>query len=210
MPANRKLMPRHRTCNGFSLIELSIVLFILAILGAGALSTLRLQNERSRMIEARNQLGEARDALLSVAMVNGNLPCPDLDGDGDPEPCAGERTLAGTLPWRYLALPATDPWGQPLAYAVHANVASGRTISLGTGGGIELQALAADGSQESLANETSVVMALWSHGPNGSTETGNSRFPDRIVAQAPGSDDIVVWLSRFVLIGRMLEAGRPL
>lgn len=200
---------KHKTEAGFSLIELAIVLVIIATLSIGALSAIRLQTERSNLLEARSMLSEAREALLNHAAVSGSLPCPDSNDDGDPDPCSGNGVQSGRLPWRLLALPARDPWGQALHYGVHSSFTTGRTIGLTSLGGIDIRSSDADGRSDSLANPESVVLALWSSGANGVQEA-NSAPQFRLIAAGPESDDLVIWLSRFVLIGRMLEAGQPL
>jgi len=203
------LKHKSKANSGFSLIELAIVLVIVATLSVGTLSALRLHTERANLLEARSMLAEAREALLNHAAVSGNLPCPDTNDDGDPDACPANGALVGRVPWRLLALPERDPWGQTLNYSVHSSFASGRTIALTSLGGIDIRSASSNGSSESLANPESVAMALWSSGANGSQEAGREA-PFQLFAEAPESDDLVVWLSRFVLIGRMLEAGRSL
>ncbi|MEN3112460.1 type II secretion system protein [Uliginosibacterium paludis] len=191
---------------GFSLLELGIVLVILTILGTGALSALRLQTERSRLLEAHSMLADAREALLNHAAISGHLPCPDTNGDGEPDSCSGSGPISGRLPWHLLALPERDPWGNALYYSVHSNFLADRTITLKSTGGIEIQA---GSSSNTLANAESVVLALWSSGADGK-QGAASESPFRLHAETPDNDDQVVWLSRFVLLGRMLEAGRTL
>ncbi len=200
--------PLKRT-TGFSLLELSIVLVILTILGVGALSALRLQTERSRTLEARSMLAEARDALLNHAAITGHLPCPDTNDDGEPDACNGPGTVHGRLPWHLLALPEHDPWGNALYYCVHSNFIPDKTVALTSTGGIEILANAGNGSSNTLANSESVVLAIWSSGADG-LQSAASESPFRLRADVQGGDDQLIWLSRFVLLGRMLEAGRVL
>ena len=194
---------------GFSLAELAVVLVIVAVLSAGAISTLRAQTERARFAEARALNDETRDALLNYAAVTGALPCPDISFDGsqgNPAMC-GTGVQHGWVPWKTLGLPKTDPWGQPLHYAVHPTFTKATTIALDTKSTIGVQRQLADGSTELLGNADSVVMALWSSGPDARSKTTGSPS-NTVFAEAPDSDDVVTWLSRFVLVGRMLEAGR--
>lgn len=181
---------------------------MVALLAGGALQALRIHTERSRFLEARAMLVEAREALLNHAAAVGSLPCPDLDDDGDPDSCANGAAHAGRLPWRLLALPARDPWGQPLNYMLSPAFASGRAIALASLGNIRIRQTESGGDEGSLANEGSVALALWSSGPNGRQDA--HRGGNLLVANAPDTDDPLTWLSRFLLIGRMLEAGRPL
>lgn len=151
---------------------------------------------------------EARESLLNHAAAIGSLPCPDIDDDGEPDACAGETAHAGGLPWRLLALPAKDPWGQSLNYMLSPAFGPERTITLASQGNIRIRQAESGGNDTSLANERSVALALWSNGPNGAQEAHSGG--NLLIADSAASDDPVIWLSRFLLIGRLLEAGRPL
>lgn len=61
---------------GFTLLEIMLVLFILAILATGLSMPLAAQVSLRRVEETRRQLDEAREALLGFAAANGRLPCP--------------------------------------------------------------------------------------------------------------------------------------
>ena len=70
-------MNRRPACaRAFTLLELMLVLFILAILAAGLSMPLAAQVSLRRVEESKRQLDEARDALLGFAAANGRLPCP--------------------------------------------------------------------------------------------------------------------------------------
>ncbi|MDQ7988747.1 MAG: type II secretion system protein [Candidatus Dactylopiibacterium sp.] len=201
---------RSGPARGFTLIELAIVLLILGVLGSGAFSALSLQIERSRLLEVHAQLHEAREALLNHAAATGALPCPDRSGDGEPDACNATGVTTGELPWHLLGLPARDPWGQPLRYTAHAAFTGAQPIALASLGGIEILALEAGGATQSLARPDAVVMALWSVGADGLSATAPPLAAHRVVARGPDVDDQAIWLSRFVLIGRMLETGHVL
>jgi type II secretory pathway pseudopilin PulG len=61
---------------GFSLVELAIVLFIVGILMLGLMSTLSTQVEQRNFDDTRRRLEQARELVLSFAIVKGRLPCP--------------------------------------------------------------------------------------------------------------------------------------
>lgn len=61
---------------GFSLVELAIVLLIVGILMLSLMSTLSSQIEQRNFEDTRRRLEQARELLLSFALVNGRLPCP--------------------------------------------------------------------------------------------------------------------------------------
>src|SRR6185503_17800324 len=61
---------------GFTLIELSVVFSIVALLLGGLMYTLSAQTEQRDFEETRRRLDRARELVLSYAIVNGKLPCP--------------------------------------------------------------------------------------------------------------------------------------
>lgn len=114
--------------NGFSLVELAVVLAVLGLLAAGLLAPLEVQMESRDRAAAQRQLEQAREALYGFAMRFGRLPCPDADGDGRADPAfdavrkitASCTRNGGSLPGVELGVPAVDPWGQRLRYRVTA------------------------------------------------------------------------------------------
>lgn len=68
-------MSRVRNC-GFTLVELAVVLAIVGLLLGSLMYTLSAQVERRDFEETRRRLEQAREMLLTYAMVNGRLPCP--------------------------------------------------------------------------------------------------------------------------------------
>lgn len=61
---------------GFTLIELAMVLFIVALLIGGLLMPLSAQYEVRGRQETEKALANIREALIGFAVVNGRLPCP--------------------------------------------------------------------------------------------------------------------------------------
>ena len=66
-------MTRHR---GFTLVELAVVMTIVVLLLGSLLYTLSAQSDQRNVDETRRRLEQARELLLSYAVVNGRLPCP--------------------------------------------------------------------------------------------------------------------------------------
>lgn len=107
-------------------------IFILTIVGVSAFiamsSGTRGELESDRVTAAA--LAEAKAALIGYAAGvpltgperPGDMPCPDLDNDGDADPpCATEARSLGRLPWRTLGLrDLRDGSGERLWYAVSA------------------------------------------------------------------------------------------
>lgn len=67
---------RHRELQGFTLVELAVVLTIVAFLLASLMYTLSAQTDQRNFDETRRRLDAARDLVLSFAIANGRLPCP--------------------------------------------------------------------------------------------------------------------------------------
>jgi prepilin-type N-terminal cleavage/methylation domain-containing protein len=116
----------HQRCAGFTLLEITIVLFILGLLVVGLFGPLQTQIEardRRQTVAALQQIG---DALYGFALTHRRLPCPDTDGDGLSDPtfdpldptsaiCAAGN---GFLPWSELGVEQGDAWGNRYTYAV--------------------------------------------------------------------------------------------
>ena len=84
---------------GFSLLELSIVLGIVGVLGAGSVMVYSEQNTHAKWQESNAKLKVVKSAILKFAEVNKYMPCPSTSATG-----VDSRTVAkGTIP----AIPAT-------------------------------------------------------------------------------------------------------
>ena len=113
---------RLRRQEGFTLVELAIVIAIVGFLLGAFLAPLRAQIDAARIRETERMLGEIRDALIGHAIIRGALPCPDLVADGidgqAPATCAG-AALTGIVPFQALGLArAVDAWGRYFHYRV--------------------------------------------------------------------------------------------
>ena len=115
-----------KSCRGFTLIELAMVLFIVSLLLGGLLVPLATQIEARQRSDAEDQLEKIREALVGFAIINGRLPCHSTESDPasinygmeDPAaPCNPSTATAGwtgdgILPWKTLGLNnSLDPWG---------------------------------------------------------------------------------------------------
>ncbi len=142
----------------------------------------------------------------------------------------------GNLPWATLGAGITDPWGNRFRYAVNSGF-SRRTPATPTFGFTTISTLEVCTTQTCATRLTNVSdgppAILLSHGPNGlgainwqtnaanpaavsADETENTDSDTRFVSREPGQtgsaggafDDIVVWVSRSILLNRMVAAGR--
>lgn len=123
--------------HGFSLIELAIVLFIVALLLGGLLPIVSSQFDQQRTNETRKQLEDIQQALIGYAVTYDRLPCPaSATTNGAENPPGGSTTIVpcvnaydGFVPAATLGIPtgvdnqgnkgfAVDAWGNRIRYAV--------------------------------------------------------------------------------------------
>ncbi|TBR14219.1 type II secretion system protein [Rugosibacter aromaticivorans] len=131
---------------GFTLVELAIVMFIVALLLGGMLLPLSAQQDMRNQGDTQKQLAEAREALLGFAIANGRLPCPASGtSNGMESPAVGgacTNPYDGFLPAASLGLApidaqgyAVDGWGgnpiNRIRYAVTTANASAFTTANG-------------------------------------------------------------------------------
>ncbi|GEM_PF-2221268 len=164
---------------GFSLVELSVVIVIVGLLAASALTGAEIFIERTRRDITRDRLVDIKAALQEYATVNGGmLPCPAARNliFGDPlfgfatdctvaPPASVTDTGAvriGAVPVRTLNLPADyigDSWNGKFTYAMTEAMATSGTAN----GAITIQ----DGSGTTITNPAG--QGAWivvSHGRN--------------------------------------------
>lgn len=117
-------MLARNVADGFTLVELAVVIAIVALLLGALLTPLATQHQLRKNKEAERELREIKEALIGFAVTNGRLPCPDTDASPDGienppppgvPPCTAEE---GLLPWQTLGVAATDPWGRIYRYRV--------------------------------------------------------------------------------------------
>lgn len=174
---------------GFTLIEMAVVIFIMAIILGSILVPLSSQVEQRQVIDAQRQLEDLREALVGYALAQTKpfLPCPDKtsaagggiapnDGIEDVNADGTCASAEGNVPWVTLGVAAIDPWGHRIRYRVspgYAHHLAPFTLA-GTG---DLQVCAAsaalnacDANQAITETTTPLnkpAAVLVSHGPNG-------------------------------------------
>ena len=68
--------PKRGAVDGFSLVELAVVMAIVAFLLGSLMYTLSAQTEQRSYEETRRRLEQARELIFAFAITNGRLPCP--------------------------------------------------------------------------------------------------------------------------------------
>lgn len=189
MQSKKKKIPKKE--DGFTLIEMAIVLFIVALLLGGLLPTISSQVEQRQTNETRKQLDEIKDAMIGYAVSNGHLPCPDTiaavtgqagmipnDGKEDrcPDSAGGCSTAAngkcpvteGNVPWATLGTAPTDSWGNQFRYRVTSAFSDATplaTFSLSSTANLAVYQTCMPSCTNILVSATPVV--ILSHGKNG-------------------------------------------
>jgi len=124
-------MSQNNLQQGFSLVEVSIVILIMGLLLGGLMMPLSVQRENSRLKDGADQLATIQAAIEGYALVNGHLPCPATPGSaGVAAPAGGGcNTQHGFVPATTLDLNGQrntdnlllDPWGSAVRYSVSRN-----------------------------------------------------------------------------------------
>jgi prepilin-type N-terminal cleavage/methylation domain-containing protein len=106
---------------GFTLVELAIVMFVVALLLGGMLLPLAGQQDVRNYGDTQKILTEARDALLGYAIAYDRLPCPATAPNGVEDPVGGSTAVipctnphGGYLPATTLGLSPVDAKGYRL------------------------------------------------------------------------------------------------
>lgn len=167
---------------GFTLIELAIVLFIVALLLGGMLLPLSAQQDIRARQETDKVLAETRDALLGYVIVNGRLPCPDTDADGAENGSSGACTAQeGDFPYQTVGATQADGWGYRLRYRVSS--AFSGTIALTSAGDISVITRGDDPStggsteakkENALATAPAVILSVGKNGYGGTPRGGGT------------------------------------
>lgn len=227
--------PPHRN-NGFSLVELAIVLVIVALLTSGLLLGISAQRNAAENIDAQRQLETIREALTGFALTRGRLPCPAVANLANTDVNAGLENCAqqhGVLPWVTLGLAETDPWGNRFTYFASSKFTA--VLAAGTQASFTLltgdppdnagtaNIKASSGSAGNVASDLPAVVV--SHGSRGAgawqpsgtqfagaagDELENADADLTFIAGQPSNnfDDLLTWVVPSILKSKMVAAGR--
>ncbi len=205
---------------GFSLIELSISLLIITLILSSGVMALSGQKEMEQSRQIKKELENVKEALYGFALTHGRLPCPA--NEMGVENCALRH---GFLPAETLGVPALDLWGNRLRYFVHPAFSAPLleneecSFNLSTGGKDD------DAVRKTLPDifettngvklVTGAAAVIWSYGKSGKRfrhADENSNEADNLVfihrPPTDDFDDIVEWISPFVLKAKLLSAGK--
>ncbi|MBI4998553.1 MAG: type II secretion system protein [Rhodocyclales bacterium] len=210
--------PRLTFARGFTLTELAMVLFIIALLLGSLMLPIAAQIDTRDNVDAVKTMGEIREALIGYAASRAGkpyLPCPDTDGDGIEEPRNGFGNCPaaeGDVPWNTLGLGRTDPWNRSYRYSVSLAFSNSGGFLLTSAGTFRLCVDSANCGTTVVASAVPAV--ILTKGKNGAganaNEVENSDADNDFVSKEPDPayDDLVIWLSPNILFNRMVAAGR--
>ena len=107
-----------RAAQGFTLIEIAIVLVVMGLmLSAAAAAYVNMFGANRSRLAGDSALASMSDALVAFARTHNRLPCPDLDGSGN-EGAAGACPASTEVGWYpYVATGLTNP--APAARAIY-------------------------------------------------------------------------------------------
>ena len=198
-----------KSCHGFTLIELAVVLIVLGLMLGALLVPLATQIDVTRIQETNNYLDAVQEALLGFAIANANrLPCPDTTGaDGiEDSPCAG---VEGSLPWRTLGVGRQDAWGQTLLYRPDDQFVQAIPFPPDTSGGLAAQDRS--GTPLTAPDPDGPAAIVFSVGKNGVADFNNATPADGLYTQDVYTenvfDDLLIWVSKNTLVSRLAAAG---
>lgn len=172
--------------NGFTLIELAVVIMVIGLLVGGSITALTRYVGQARIKQAEADLDVIREALIGYVIINNRFPCPDTDGFppsvGVAPPSTGSENFVmavagctnppntntiGYLPAADLGVQALDPWGMRYFYRVKsdfadASPAGAMSFTLNDVGDIDVYS--ASGGAAVVANK--IPALVFSTGPN--------------------------------------------
>jgi prepilin-type N-terminal cleavage/methylation domain-containing protein len=203
---------------GFSLVEIAIVLVILGFLIGNLLQPLAKKVEHDKIKLTQYYLEEIKQALLGYAVLHGCLPCPVLaenKADGKEnrvvsidicnKPCSTQPVKEGFLPWLDLGVGKYDAWGNMFRYRVKEEYTDYRLAPQLTS---SLNIKNYEESNLTVSGDSRVVAISFSYGPNGASDQpgGQTYIQDGYLENQ--FDDILTWVSKNTVNDYLITAGK--
>ena len=195
---------RAQAMRGFTLIEMAVAIFIIALLLGSILVPLQTQVEQRQVSEAQKILENVKEALIGHALAKGYLPCPDRtsggagtanDGVEDYNTGTGicfSTTATGNVPWVTLNLGAMDSWGNRFRYRVHSAYAQrspAAPFNLSTATNLTVTATSG-GTLLTSASPDGAVAVIISHGKNGYGAMNALTIPNTLRPAPTSADEL--------------------
>jgi prepilin-type N-terminal cleavage/methylation domain-containing protein len=186
-----------RVNQGFTLVEMAMVLVIMGLLLGGGLTLLSTQIEQQKVKGTERQLEEVKEALIGFAIANRRLPRPSsvlLNGVEMPGTCVSDAACTGLIPWATLGVNKLDGWDKIVRYSVTPLFANS-TFGFATFSSKKIQTRNAAGALTFVAGTAAACNSLngcipavvFSHGRInfGTTDAGTA-----IPNQSPGATNV--------------------
>lgn len=222
---------KNKFSQGFSLVEMAVVLVILGLMLGAIVVPLSAQMEQHNYAETRQRINDIKEALIGFALLNGRFPCPSVETDPAKETfgieavsCKSGMSSEGYLPWKTLGVYDTDAWGEAQATAAGNMVGYWRyrvdgnfsvpfaltekrqdNLQVRDSNGNLLMAAASD-AERAVAIIYSTGKNRKPDGENASYETKDAIYQSDV--QSTGFDDHLIWIGRPLLMHRMVAAGK--
>ena len=202
---------------GFTLIELAIALFIVALMMGSALPMLSNYYERRGTSETERKIELAISSLKTYAATHDRLPCPTWpDSPTFGESDCSAHSEQGFLPWKTLGITKNDAWQEPLRYRVDSEFTS--TITLETE---PTDSLVVKSSNSNILSEhvpnpppprqplEGPIVIVYSAGPNKEDDKLNASYDTEYTGGDYRSDfdDITQWMARPEMFSTLLISG---
>jgi len=237
--------------NGFTLIEMAMVLMIVSLLLGSLLVPVAARLEQGKIADTQQTEATIIEALMGYALTNGRLPCPaSATSNGTESFASGGNSSNGLcsnfyngwVPAVTLGLSnidnqgyAVDAWNNRIHYAVTAAGSNAFTktnsITLSSVADLSVCSTASTSSSSCsvtssilTANTPAVVYSLGKNAVTGGVSADEAENPnpnsadnDKVfVSHSPSAsgtssgefDDLLVWMSPNILLGRLVAAGK--
>ena len=196
--------------NGFTLVEMAIVMVIIGLLIGGGVKMITVLTQKKYRTENRHYLALVKESLLAYGQANGVLPWADTNGDGISDSNQGQ----GTLPFQTLGIQPVDGYSRVVGYGVNVNLGvshslSCYTLKAGLGGAPRVVDTGAGGTVFSVAaviissgeRDADGAGSVFDIAAGGNNVTGSPNY--LISTPTPTFDDMGTYISGWELYSGM-------
>ena len=190
---------------GFTLVELSIVLVVVAMIAAGVLTVLTSSSEKQKNAAMQTSFATIEQALMSFRKTHDRLPCPanpalpasDANYGVETGPagtCAGitaGNTIYGIIPTKTLGLSDSsmlDGWGRRITYMVDKRITQVSAFTQFPMSDPNIGSITVKDSTGTNRTDKALV-ALISHGTNGHGAFSRTGAATRVNTASSNSDE---------------------